>query len=66
MAIRENSIMQTFIEKLNTTKYEDQEQLPNPTMINSPASDGKVVIFTAFLQESVHSKQRSGTNDNIV
>lgn len=55
--IQENGILSSFIEYLDKTKYADQKQLPNPTVIDSPGSTGlannfkMTIVFTAFMQE---------------
>ena len=56
--------MGSFIEYLNDCPYNDQLQLPNPTVIDSPQVKGKehtvgakTIVFTAYLQEEYHSKE---------
>ena len=59
----ENGILSTFVEYLNETEFADQNQLPNPTVINTPAqkgragpSGGMTVVFTAYLRQEFYSK----------
>ena len=33
--IRQESVLQMYIEKMNKTKYDKQQQLPNPTVIDT-------------------------------
>ena len=49
--IRENSVLQKFIGVMHRTAYEDQKQMPNPTVI-----DSDVIVFTAYLKEQYSSK----------
>ena len=46
---------------MHNSDYDDQDPIPNPTVINNLpykniVSEGKTVVFTAFLREKFHSK----------
>ena len=59
MPIATNSVLHTFINELDKTPFDQQKQLPNPTMIDSILVDGvveqegKTIVFTAYLYEDL-------------
>ena len=61
--IRQDSVLEKFLQQIDETGYNEQKQLPYPTVIESienvPANtSGKTVVFTAYLQEKFSSKER--------
>ena len=58
--LRNESVLEEYINYLHKTNYKDQHQLPNLTVIDSKDlvnSDtvGKCIVFTAYLQETHYS-----------
>ena len=54
MVIPKDNVLYKFISYLDQTEYEDQKQLPNPTVIDTVCKKfdfkmGKTVVFTAYL-----------------
>ena len=38
--IKDNTLLSKYINDLHITEYDDQNQMPNPTVINTISSDG--------------------------
>ena len=54
--IKKESVLQKFLLRMNESLYKDQEQLPNPTVIDAKdlmksSTEGKIIVFTAYLLE---------------
>ena len=56
-SIDKHSVLANLIKEFDSTKYEKQKQLPNPTVIhtykkNEDDQVGKTVVFTSFFRQS--------------
>lgn len=64
--ISEGSVLDKIVHYLNDTPIGEQKQLPNPTIINPVNGGGKMVVFTAYMQEQFMSKDEWDGSDNKV
>ena len=64
--------MHKYVDYLHETKFEDQKQLPNPTIIDRVRTShydlpgGKTLVFTAYMAERFMSKESEDIEDNPV
>lgn len=66
--LKNESVLEMYLDYLHATDYKDQHQLPNLTVINSSDlvnsdTEGKCVVFTAYLQETHYSGKWQSLRD---